>query len=399
MRVGGIIRLALALALASPAPGQGSAHRRAVPDGAEASPIYRISFKEGSPVPGIGAMPAIRLPLECASDGTVFISMVQALGTGSPSRNLSPYSPSLLLMSVSPSHEAHSFPLDQVPDLYDVQDIGDYASESKVIFLIRATPEDKQAKQEYTTPDGIKHEYIANAAEHHFYIVIFDRQGNYQKTVKYEGTLRLNRLGAFLSGMYLAYGYDEVDRAPKLAILKDDGTLLKFLQIPEGDAPSSVCMQEPVGKSPAACRIAAMQFVPHGHSILVVQNKTTFPLLEVNEAGAIRSIRPRLPEGVQINMLIPSDENVYARVNQVSGGSIYELNSQDGTVLRRFQMGNNESSAAVACVHDGKFLSFEHTEGKLVPLIGTPEPAAVPDQPKPNGTKSERSENRAVPER
>src|SRR5438270_13034555 len=159
------------------------------------APLHRVAFKSGDAAGGLGAMPVLRLPSECASDGTVFISMVQALGTGSPPRNLSPYSLSLLLTSISPAHEAHSFPLDQVPDLYDVRDLGDYVSESKVIFLLRATRENKQGKQNYTTTDGTQHEVTGNTSEHNFYIAIFDRQGNYQKTLQIAAGFRINRIG------------------------------------------------------------------------------------------------------------------------------------------------------------------------------------------------------------
>jgi len=353
------------------------------------APLYRIVFKSGDAVPGIGAMPAIRLPFECASDGTVFISMVQALGTGSPPRNLSPYSPSLLLTSISPAHEAHSFPLDQVPDLYDIQDIGDYASESKVIFLIRATRENKQATQAPATSDGSQQESRGKPAEHNFYIVIFDRQGNYQKTVQIEAGFRINRLGLFPSGMFLAYGYDEADHTPKLAMLKDDGTLLKFLEIPKGYVPESALgTKDGSGKGPAVY-VSPVQFVGQGQFIYVVQNKTKFPLLEINEAGAIRAIQPKLPTGVEINTLVPSDENLYVRVTEIHDGSIYELSAHEGVILRRFHVGDKESGADVACVHDEKFLSFQHSDGKLVPLTGTAEPAAdaVPaDQPKQNTT-------------
>ncbi len=375
-----MIKLPIALAL-SLATLQGQAAReqtspKAAPvKSAVLAPLYRIVFKPSDPVPGIGAMPAIRLPFECAGDGTVFISMVQALGTGSPPRNLSPYSPSLLLTSISPSREAHSFPLDQVPDLYDLQEVGDYASESRVIFLVRATREDKQVKQNYTASDGTQREFNGNFAEHHFYIVMFDRQGNYQKTVQIEGGIRMTRLGLFPSGTFLAYGYDEADHAPKLAMLKDDGTLLKFLEIPKGDVPESALgTKDANGKGPAMY-VAPVQLAGQGHFIYVVQNKTEFPMLEVNEAGAIRAIQPKLPEGVQINMLVPSDENLYARVTEIKDGSIYELTPQDGAILRRFQVGDKESGADVACVHDEKFLSFQHSDGKLVPLIGTAEPA------------------------
>jgi hypothetical protein len=47
----------------------------------------------------------------------------------------------------------------------------------------------------------------------------------------------------------------------------------------------------------------------------------------VNQAGAIRVIKPKLPEGVPIDVLVPSDENLYARVNPARNGSIYELNA------------------------------------------------------------------------
>jgi hypothetical protein len=174
-------------------------------------------------------------------------------------------------------------------------------------------------------------------------------------------------------------------------MLKDDGALLKFLEVPKGDVPESAFgTKDASGKGPAMY-VAPVQFVGQGHFIYLVQNKTKFPLLEVNEAGAIRTIQPKLPEGVQINTLVPSDENLYARVTEVQDGSIYELNTQEGTVLRRFQVDNSESGADVACVHDGRFLSFEHNDGKLVPLVGAAEPAtdvAPNDQPKVNARKS-----------
>lgn len=95
-----------------------------------------------------------------------------------------------------------------------------------------------------------------------------------------------------------------------------------------------------------------------------------------------------LPNGTQINMLIPSDVNLYARVSEAGGSSIHELSSQDGSVLRRFQVGKNESGAAVACVNDGKFISFREVEGRLVPLSGIPELVSDPVQPKPNASST-----------
>lgn len=93
-------------------------------------------------------------------------------------------------------------------------------------------------------------------------------------------------------------------------------------------------------------------------------------------SGAITAIRPQLPKDTQIEGLITSDLSLYARVNSATDGAIYEISAHDGTVMRRLQLSDGRTASEVACVHDGKFLSFEHGEGKLIPLIGTAEPAA-----------------------
>jgi hypothetical protein len=328
--------------------------------------LYQINFQPGDPVPGVGAMPAVRLPLECTGDGTMFITMVQAMGTGAPPRNLSVYSPSLLLTSISKSGEAHSFPLDQVPDLYDVIQVGDYVSDSKVVFLVNAA---HGAKPQTESADNA----TKKRPERHSYIVLFDRQGNYDKTIEIEDEFHVTLLGLFPSGMFLAYGMDRTDHSPKLAMLKDDGRILKFLELSKGDAPESATGTKDASNKGPSVYVAPAQFAGQGHFIYLAQNKTSYPLLEINEAGGIRAIKPKRPSATEIETIVPSDEGLYVRLKDVRDGAIYELNSQDGSVLRRFRVGESESGADVACVHDRKFLSFEHSSGRLVPLIGTAE--------------------------
>jgi hypothetical protein len=338
------------------------------------TPLYRTSFSRGEAVPGLSASPVIKLPFECASDGTVFISMM-AVGAQVKPPNYAP--PPLLFTAVSPAGRATTFPLDEVTQQrFDVREIDHYVAESSVIFLIKAASENKPTKQGYATTDGTKGEYDRNAADHHFYVVIFDRDGKHKKTEQIDDAFRLNHLGVFPSGMFLALAYDESDHSPKLAMLKDDGTLLKFLQIGKGDAPESMLRtQDGTGKG-RALYIAPMELVPQGRSILVIQQKTSFPLLEVNEAGEIRPVHLRLAKDTQIEGIVPSDQNLFARVAPTTDGSIYELNAEDGRVLKRFKMSDGRPASGVACVHGGKFLSFDQGEGTLVPLIGNAELAA-----------------------
>jgi len=374
--------MSLVVALCAPAQSQ------AVPAAkkeSEAVPLYRLYFHRGQPI-GVGTSRIPTAPSECIGDGTVFFNvLLSASGGEMPLPEPGP--PIELLASVSPSGESHDFRLDQVTDLYDVHQKGHYASDSTVALLVIASPEDKRGKEIFTTSDGARHEFTENLAEQHDYLLLFDRKGHYQKKVQIEGSFAIHRVAAFSSGAFLAIGFDKQDRSPRLAIFKDDGTLSRLLEIPKGDAPKSMLgTQDARGRGPAVF-IAPSELAPYGDSVIVVQDKTDFPLLEVNEAGAIREIRPRLLEGLRVESLIPSDGNLYARVND-SGAPIYELDEETGTPLKRFMTGATDSGSDVACVHDGKFLSFEYSEGKLTPLTGIAEPAPdliknLPQDPAP----------------
>jgi hypothetical protein len=359
----------LLLVTISPSLGAQGAHVPVPPD-SHAVPVYTISFERGEQIPGLDA-PAVVLPFQCTEDGTVFFNQPR------PPDPAAPFAANLEISSVSVSREVHSFPLNHVPDLYDIRQRDYYGSDSNVVFLVKAARENKQAMQTLTAPDRSQVHGSENVAEHYSYVLVFDREGKFQEAVQIDEAFQIVKLSVFPSGTFLAYGYDKSDQSPKLAMLKDDGKLIKFLEIPPGDAPESALTSAPSDKGSSFSRIAPVQFVPSGRNIIVVQNKTSFPLLEVNEAGAIRAIRADLPNEAQINTLIPSDNNLYARVNEGSVGTIYELNTRDGSVLRKFRMAEG-GTANIACVHERKFLSFETWQGKLLPLFGSMDFPAAP---------------------
>ena len=321
--------------------------------------VYSISFKQNDPVPGVGAALAIRLPFECTSDGTVFITMVQPLGTGNRPTNLAQFSPSFLLTSIGTSGEAHSFPLNQVPELYDVSDVDHFVTDSKVIFLLRAA--------RGNTPGVSSGSESLAKVDHHLYVVTFNRDGTYQRTTPLDEAFDICRIGLFPSGNYLVLGFTQNDHAPKLAVLKDDGSILEYLTVPKGSLPDKVIGTSAGAKGPV---LTPAQLIGHGHSIYIAQLKTDFPILEVSEAGTIRAIRARLQEGLHIKMVIPSDMNLYAWADGPKD-LIYELDAQNGSLLRQLSVSDGQAGANVACVHDDKFLSFESKSGKLIPLIGT----------------------------
>jgi hypothetical protein len=180
-----VVLLSIALSVSA----QARTEAKAAAKSAAPAPLYSISFERGEPVAGVAASPAIALPFQCTSDGTVFVDMMlQSRPNSFPVEQL---------VSVHPSGEAHEFRLDQLTDLYDVMRKGHYASESSVTFLVIAAAEDKQGKEAYVTSDGTKHEVTRNLADRHDYILIFDREGNFKKKLQMDDSFAVQRVGAF----------------------------------------------------------------------------------------------------------------------------------------------------------------------------------------------------------
>src|SRR5215469_5813700 len=203
------------------------------------APLYRISFKRGDAIAGVNSTSAVRLPFKCTSDGTIFVTF--AGGVPANSGLLPPLSPPLEFVSITLPDRGQAFPLDQAPELFVSREIDHYPSDSEVAFLVLASRENKPEKR--TVPwgkEGEKREYTVNAAQQHPYVVSFSRDGKYKRTVEIDEAFRIQNIGVFPSGILLAFGFDKSDHSPKLAMLKEDGTLLKFLEIPKGDAPDSL---------------------------------------------------------------------------------------------------------------------------------------------------------------
>ena len=341
------------------------------------TPVWRISFQPGDPISGFIASPVVKGAYQCTSDGTVFTNFIENAAEGAIIDTLH-----LPLASISPSKQVFRFQIAHVDGLHDVQEIDHFASESEVVFLVSAALEDKPTKQRYRHDDGSISEETINGAPYHRFAIIFDREAKFQSTIQLDDAFEVQQLGIFPSGLFLAYGFDEVDRSSKIALLNSDGTILKYLQMDDGVMPKTAFGKPPNWKGPEifvdaqhqSIVLRSVQFVAFRTSIVVVQSQTRYPLVEVSESGAVRVIHPKLPDGVKVNSLIASDANLFAIVGKMLDGSrIFELSPRTGAALRRFRFGQGESSQ-VACVHDGTFLSFENgRDGALVPMVGTGE--------------------------
>jgi len=212
-------------------------------------------------------------------------------------------------------------------------------------------------KRTFQWKDGTRSEYEDNAAPQHLYVLSFTRDGEYRRTIEIEDSFSILHVGVFPSGMFLALGFDQKDKSPRLVMLTPDGRLLKSLTVPADDLPQFMVSG---ADAPHPHTIVPTELIPAGHSILiVVQNNPSFPLLEVTEGGSIRAIHPKLPKDTQIRAVAPSDRNLYViRVRDTTNATPMVLSTscryEDGAVLGRFELPDGRQGSEVACVHDGK---------------------------------------------
>jgi hypothetical protein len=329
----------------------------------EPPPAYSVSFERGRQIQGINSSAVVALPFQCTADGTIFVRFVSGAPAGITPTPLQ----TSTLVSISPSGLPHSFLLGQVPDLHILSEVDHYAYDSGVIFLIRGTANSTGHDSNRDTP-------AERAATRHTYIISFDRDGRYQRTTEVDDRLRIQRLAVFASGIFLVFGYDPKGHAPELTLLKEDGTYLRSLDVPTGAMPNLAIGTEGAKQGV----LVAVEFVRLGSSVMVLQTQGDFPILEVSQGGTVRAVPNKLPSGIRIDDLVPSDGNVFALVKADRNSrhdSMYEIRPQDGTVQRIFTMDDERDAAAVACVHDGKFLSLDYADGKVTPLVGTAEPS------------------------
>ncbi len=224
--------------------------------------------------------------------------------------------------SVSLSREVHSFSFDQIPHIYDLM-IGDaYIGESEVVVQIWGATEYQEGKRHITFPNGETKESTADVAEHHHYILVYGRDGRFKRMVQLDDSFRIHALGVFSGGSFLAYGFDNASKSPRLALLRGDGTLLQYLQVPDNYLPSYLKKAQEEEKQnpsqPRSMSLGHVILVPSDRHIMIAAVDSRLPLLEVSEAGAVRAIPLKIPKDQIVETVFASETSLYLRIKPAS---------------------------------------------------------------------------------
>jgi len=352
---------------------QGPPDASAMADGERQSatsiPVVSLTFKAGAAIQGVPSPSAFISPIICSSDGVPFVDF--------------PLPPDYMAQAIYTlsSKKATKFSTDTVPDLYDIIPKGYFVGESDVGILVHATRDPKRASYTIVIVPGSAGRPVYQG-EHHDYIVEFDMDGAYRRTVDLPTSVEVLRVAALPDDNLVAVAYDNVNRVARLLLLNPEGELIRPLQIPS-QMENETRLQEgqtggELNRVKAAASLSWWLMVPSRHKLVLYVAHSSGPFLEIGAGGVTREVPIERPPGFMIDAPISSSNRWIVRFrddnpadfefnSRAKSGNfrLYEVDPGLGTLVRRIAV-NDGSLLSIACEKDGVFTAFTDDGTKLI---------------------------------
>jgi hypothetical protein len=122
--------------------------------------------------------------------------------------------------------------------------------------------------------------------------------------------------------------------------------------------------------------------------VLLIRGGNVTPTYEIRESGEVRPVRIKIPDGLTVDHLVPSDRNWFLVVREGlladKSDTIYEVNSENGEPVRQYRIpSKSELKEAISCAFRDGFVGLSHQQGRLTVLHGVAEPAKPQASPAP----------------
>jgi hypothetical protein len=226
-------------------------------------------------------------------------------------------------------------------DFTDVSVKDFFAGENTLVTLLEAE------RWESGEPNPREVSYFLSKSDH-----VGDLSSLVQMDVRFK-PLRVATLGP--GDDVLVLGWDMANQLPLLAVMKDDGTVRRFIDLDQrrsygirGVAKESAA---PVSAGMTQESLQGAVFVPWGDELLITYPGTTRPLLFLTAAGDLRSLSLALPGGFVLRDVLVgvSRGGLIARAQAMpeakpkDGGEkqappprLFEFDTSNGKLLREF---------------------------------------------------------------
>lgn len=332
----------------------------------ETIPTLHLEFDSGKPVAGIAASPALVMPIECGSDGTAAIQMLEP-----------PDFQHIALYLIGKSG-GRKISLADAPGIINPRPMEVYVSNSVLGVLLNAQkkPSDMSAPPAY----GV-------------FLAEFRTDGQFKSLADLTPPERFLHFALLPSGDVVLLEDDAPNGVTRLTLRDPDGTFKSQIQVPNelADALSlpnfATSPHTPGSNLPRTdqerLRVSGLlglaRFTPSGEKVLL-----SIPghreVIEIGNGGAIRTIKVQCPEGYRLDGLVPTTDRWLVRFKREglpeSGADLspasknlvlFEVASSDGSLRRMLDTGTTPSWTA--CERDGILTIFKTDDKQqLIPL-------------------------------
>ena len=285
--------------------------------------------------------PVLGLPLgssttraHCSSDGTAFYDMSSGGATAGQE-----------LYSISTDggvkHVLRKLPVDynhvQVSDFY----VGD----QQLVTLLEA--DKRNDGSDASTPREVN-----------YFLSVSDHDGDLSKLVQVDVRFRPLKIASFGSGDVMVLGWDEGNLLPEIALLKDDGTVRRFIDFDQRrpdaarEQQASDAQREAAQERVTLEELQGVAFVPYGNEIMLTYPGTTKPIRVLSGMGESRIIPIALPGGYVLHDVLVStgrgtlvvraqeaksqDKTATDDATQAPKMRLFEVSSYTGATLSEF---------------------------------------------------------------
>jgi hypothetical protein len=297
-----------------------------------------IRFSNETPVLGLPLAGGKSRP-HCSTDGMEFLDL--SWGSATSDASAAPD-----LYRISPDGEVRELLRKLPPNFSNVSVRDFFAGDRTVVTLLEAVNRD----------DGTE---ASPPREKEYFLSTSDHDGDLNSLVQMDVRFKPVRIARFGAGDFVVLGWDEGNLLPMLALLKEDGTIRRFVDMDSRrpDAAHVAHASEPGNETASAeqthATLDSLQdaaFVAYGSELLLTYPGTNKPVHALSAVGEGRSIPIALPGGYVLHDVLASDSHgvlvVRARAVEdpakaATGGAaqepqmrLFEVSAYTGALLR-----------------------------------------------------------------
>jgi hypothetical protein len=314
-------------------------------------PVWRqkeVSFRDAKPVVGLpGGGPHPRM--DASVDGSVFVNVYEdtQLMKGSE------------VYSVSPDGEVKHLMRPMPPAGFDLfAKIDSFATQHEYVTLLRG--------EKYENGDGDK-----PLKEARYFLSLTESDGSDGKVFPLDVKFKPLKIAMFDSGWFLLLGWDEVNLMPEVALLKDDGTLRRFVDLDNraSDGGLDALSVKGAAKPDTLQLLEQARFSAFGKDVLLVQPGVAAPVHDLTAFGEDRKIPVSYPSGWVMHDVLagPSQWTMVVRMQPENRGKdaaqqgnyerLFEVEAAHGSLVRELTF-ETPSVVDVTCAPAGKIAAM-----------------------------------------